>query len=66
MKRALQEECEEILRRLVVKHDFLHPESPQFDVWSRADAAEVVADIIILIKASSEIEEAAKETDWGK
>lgn len=62
----LEKECAEILRKIMVKHQFLNPESVSFDCWSSEDAEELVADLVEAIKYSSEIEHATSMNDWGK
>ncbi len=60
-KKGLQEDCEEIIKTLLQKHHCLLT-----DVWDNDDAAEIVADLIILIRRSHEIEIAWQQEDWGK
>lgn len=66
MKHKLKHECEDILRRLITSHSFLQPDNPKYDVWDGKDAKEVVADLIEMLNASSEIQDAHSKDGWGK
>jgi len=65
-QQVLQEECEELLRTLMAKHGCLQPACKDFDIWDRLDAADIVADLIALIKKSDAIDTAHHTNDWGK
>jgi hypothetical protein len=65
-RELLAEECEEILRTLMVRHACLQLQNKDFDVWDRLDASDIVADLISLLKKSDIIETEHIQNDWGK
>lgn len=62
----IEQECEEILRKLIANNAFLQPANPNFDIWDAQDAKKVLADLIIEINSSNEIQDAHSKKDWGK
>lgn len=66
LKAELGEQCAEMLRKLMAKYGFLQPGNPNFDVWDQSDAANLAADLIVLINKSSAIEDVHSKYDWGK
>jgi hypothetical protein len=62
----IEAECEEILRTLVYKYGFLHPQCEFFGRFDQAAAVEVVDAIIKMIKNNPEIMRQARINDWGK
>jgi len=59
-------EAAEILMKLMSCHGFLQLDNKTYDVWSNQEAAEVVADLIILLNSAGAIQEAHTKLDWGK
>lgn len=66
MNKHLNRQCSEIIRKLMARHRFLQPDNPNFDIWNEAAAAELLADLIIEINQSEEIQQAHTKEDWGK
>lgn len=62
----LEKECAEILKCLMCKHDFINPESNNFDIWDKNDSQEFLADLIKMIRYSEHIETAIQKHEWGK
>lgn len=64
--KKLDQECNEILRKIICKYKFLQPANKDFDCWDNNDAANVIADLIIELNKSEIIQDAHNEIDWGK
>ncbi len=62
----LEKACDILLRKLVKKHDFLHPHSPHHDVWGNEEARTVVADLVDWIRYNNDIYTAIEKNEWGK
>ncbi len=64
--KELNEECAEILRKLLSKHSFLQPDSKNFDARDANDSHKAISDLIEMLNYSDVIGDVHSKYDWGK